>query len=133
MKKSDLNLTKLPETFKEDQGNLVKSKYYELGVFSWTAENEQDDDFMMEEYCLGYFSNFLAAADCSDMPLWFKVDTDELCKFLKNIDDNKDCKIIFTLWTDDCRVEEYCVKPVAHNSKWTYLKKSEEPVFTDPE
>lgn len=129
MKKSDLNLTNLPETFKKDNGGLVKSKYFEIGVFSWSADDEQSNDFCTDEYCLGYLSNFQAAVNHCDEPLWLKVDTDELSVILTKLEDDDDCKIIFALWPDDNRVDEFCLKPVAVNNKWTYFLKSKEPVF----
>lgn len=130
MKKSDLNLTNLPESFAKDNGcDLVTNLDFTLNILtSWSSVDEQDDDFDSDDNWVGKMETLLVPECNKRIPPWFKADTEEFISILKKLDDETDFKIIFTDWDDGT---EFCVKPVAHNNRWTYFEKSKEQILTD--
>ena len=124
MKKADLKLNELPESYaaENDRCNLIRSRDFELGLFSWTEEDEAGDDFYAEEFLIAEFSKYFAGIDKYDMPVWFKIETQSFLAAVNKLDDDSDCKIIYCLWHDGSRQDEYLLKPVAHNNKWTYFE-----------
>ena len=128
MKKEDLKLHELPESYAADSKycRLRKSEDFEIGLFSWTEEDEAADDFYTEEFQIAdFFSNYLACLDNCDEPVWFKIETEAFLNAINKLDEDEDCKIIYCLWHDGSRQNEYFLKPVAHNNKWTYFELGE--------
>ena len=123
MTKADFKLDELPDSFAADTKwcNFIKNRDIDLGLFSWTEEDENDDGFFQENYNIVCFEDYLACIDEWAIPQWFKISTDEFLDALEELDDDQDCKIIYCLWHDGSRQDEYWLKPVACNDTWVYF------------
>ena len=128
MKKADLKLHELPDTYAADRKycSLSRSEDFEIGLFSWTEEDEAAGDyFYSDNFLVAELTENLAGVDRYGIPSWFKIKTESLLKALSKLNDDSDCKIIYCLWHDGSRQDEYFLKPVAHNAEWTYFELGE--------
>ena len=125
MTKADLKLDELPDSFAADTKwcNFVRNRDIELGLFSWTEEDEDEDGYIQDQddYCLVCLGDYFACTDEWGIPQWFKISADEFLDALEKLDDDQDCKIIYCRWHDGSRQEEYWLKPIACNDKWVYF------------
>lgn len=123
MKKSELNLSVLPDKYEADV-KFSKARYDEdftITLYAWTDEEEKKSNF----YC---YDNEVAEIACTALVddylklYWCKTDTETVADILKYVTDDMNCLFEFTIWHDGSRQETYLLKPVAYNNKFTYFE-----------
>ena len=128
MKKADLKLHELPDTYAADSKycSLSRTPDIDIGLFCWDEEDEEDDDFNEDDFRIEDLTDYLAGIDDdTGLPSWFKIKTESLLNALSQLKDDTECKIVYCLWHDGCRQDEYLLNPVAHNAEWTYFELGE--------
>ena len=119
MKKSELNLSALPDKYEADV-KFSKARYdkdFTIALYAWTDEEEKEKDFCCYDDSAAEIDSIASLDDCLNL-CWCKAETETVTDILKNLADDMNCLFEFTRWHDGSRQETYVLKPVAYNDKW---------------
>ena len=123
MKKSELNLSALPDKYEADV-KFSKARYDEdftITLYAWTDEEEKKSNF-------NCYDNDVAEIACTALVgdylklYWCKTDTETVADIMKYVTDDMNCCFEFSIWHDGSRQETYLLKPVAYNDDWIYFE-----------